>query len=159
MCDALVQIFDVPSVPSKFGAMRVTYTDETSEMSRWAGEYCNTDCLGFDTESLAVIGRRRPPPGPSVLQLASGDDVLVARIGRRKCPAALVDVLGDRDVVKVGVGIDDDAIELYRGCGLAVRGRFDLGGCGGTPPQRVALATLARTARDGVISCFFRDRV
>ena len=85
-----------------------------------------------------------------MLQIAAGDDVLVAHLvsGDVCASGALADVLRDRTVVKVGVGLDDDAIELYnRDSRLALRGRLDIGG----PRKRraIALRTVAHRVIGG----------
>ena len=152
VADGLTQTFDVAAVPKTYGAMRVVYTTEARAMEDWIATHCGgAACVGFDTESLAVVPGRsaKKKKGTCVLQLAVKDEVLVAQGSLAKAPRAVADLLGDADVFKAGVSIDDDAIELYRDTGLAVRGRFDLGGVGAaTPGRRVGLATLARTVLD-----------
>ena len=165
--NALTHTFDVPAVPNTFGAMQVTYTTEAKCMEDWIAAHCvGATCVGFDTESPAVVPGRKADFATCVLQLAVGDEVLVAQGSLDAAPPAVADLLGDASVVKVGVSIDDDAIELYRDSGLAVRGRFDLGGVGAISAQRrvglaqrpcgrddfrrtivalVGLATLAKT--------------
>ena len=165
--NALTHTFDVPAVPNTFGAMQVTYTTEAKCMEDWIAAHCvGATCVGFDTESPAVVPGRKADFATCVLQLAVGDEVLVAQGSLDAAPPAVADLLGDANVVKVGVSIDDDAIELYRDSGLAVRGRFDLGGVGAVSAQRrvglaqrpcgrddfrrtivalVGLATLAKT--------------
>ena len=165
--NALTHTFDVPAVPNTFGAMQVTYTTEAKCMEDWIAAHCvGATCVGFDTESPAVVPGRKADFATCVLQLAVGDEVLVAQGSLDAAPPAVADLLGDASIVKVGVSIDDDAIELYRDSGLAVRGRFDLGGVGAVSAQRrvglaqrpcgrddfrrtivasVGLATLAKT--------------
>jgi len=145
--NALTHTFDVPAVPNTFGAMQVTYTTEAKCMEDWIAAHCaGATCVGFDTESPAVVPGRKADFATCVLQLAVGDEVLVAQGSLDAAPPAVADLLGDASVVKVGVSIDDDAIELYRDAGLSVRGRFDLGGVGAVSAQRrVGLATLAKT--------------
>ena len=135
--NALTHTFDVPAVPNTFGAMQVTYTTEAKCMEDWIAAHCvGATCVGFDTESPAVVPGRKADFATCVLQLAVGDEVLVAQGSLDAAPPAVADLLGDASVVKVGVSIDDDAIELYRDAGLAVRGRFDLGGVGAVSAQR-----------------------
>ena len=153
--NALTHTFDVPAVPNTFGAMQVTYTTEAKCMEDWIAAHCvGATCVGFDTESPAVVPGRKADFATCVLQLAVGDEVLVAQGSLDAAPPAVADLLGDASVVKVGVSIDDDAIELYRDSGLAVRGRFDLGGVGAISAQRrVGLAQ-----RPAVVTNFERFR-
>ena len=120
--------------------MTVCYTDDARAVNKWLNKNAaGAAALGFDTETACQFHRRQPRPGPHVLQIAAGDDVLVAHLvsGDVCASGALADVLRDRTVVKVGVGLDDDAIELYnRDSRLALCGRLDIGG----PRKRRAIA-------------------
>jgi ribonuclease D len=77
-----------------------------------------------------------PLKGPVVVQLATCTHALVVHLTRangrpsRACIPCLQQVLSDAAVVKVGCGIDDDMIELYRKWGLHAVSRFELGGIG-----------------------------
>ena len=64
--------------------------------------------------------RKSLPDGPATVQLATPESCLVVPLARcgdgsaKRAPAALRDVINDEKVIKVGVEVDWDAIELYR---------------------------------------------
>ena len=135
--------------------MSVCYTDDARAVNKWLNKNAaGAAALGFDTETArAFAGRKDPGPGPHVLQIAAGDDVLVAQLvsGDVCASRVLADVLSDRAVVKVGVGLDDDAIELYnRDSRLALCGRLDIGGPRNA--RAIALRTVAHRAIGGPIA-------
>lgn len=122
--------------------------------------------LGFDTETRPSFRKGQLNP-PAIVQLSTMDACLVAqifvadtyRVGTRqnkrtistspelRCRAAdvrlaLTEALRSSSILKAGVGIDDDAIDLWQCWGIEVNGRLELGGCG----QRWSLARLLRAA-------------
>jgi hypothetical protein len=76
--------------------------------------------------------------GPATVQLATVDAGLVFQLFDNKgnlsdeSAPVLKDFLSDESIVKVGVGIDQDMLELYRlwGCSFEVHNRYDIGGIG-----------------------------
>ena len=141
--------------PSDERCMTVCYTDDARTVNRWLRDNVRIPgALGFDTETArAFAGRKDPGPGPHVLQIAAGDEVLVAQLvsGDVCSSGSLADVLSDRSVVKIGVGLDDDAIELYnRDSRLALCGRLDIGGP--RKKRAIALRTVAHRAIGGPIA-------
>jgi len=141
--------------------------------------------LGWDVESTPDLPWRTYGPdasfGPALLQLSTPDSALVLQLAqdgvgpihRGGLPGIVEDLLvtlpsgGDNDdgdrrrpkkgVIPVGVGIDDDFVEMYRWClehGVddcggpswagppGVLGRFDLGGIGSPRGGTFGLAKL-----------------
>ena len=115
--------------------------------------------LGFDTETVPTVRRSsRLYRGPATLQLARADGACLvlhlAHVKRKhvfRSPSSagvqdaqegtgtlhrfqglddLAEVLRDASVLKAGVGIDLDAIDLWREHRLVLAGRFDIGGIG-----------------------------
>ena len=137
------------------GVMTVCYTDDARAVNKWLNtNAAGAAALGFDTETACAFPGRKPPaPGPHVLQLAAGDACLVAHLvsGDVCASGALADVLSDPSVVKVGVGLDDDAVELYNiDSRLALCGRLDIGGP--RKGRRIALREVAYRAIGGPIA-------
>ena len=135
--------------------MKVCYTDDARAVNKWLNKHAaGAAALGFDTETACAFPGRKPPaPGPHVLQLAAGDACLVAHLvsGDVCASGALADVLSDPSVVKVGVGLDDDAVELYNiDSRLALCGRLDIGGP--RKGRRIALREVAYRAIGGPIA-------
>jgi hypothetical protein len=140
--------------------LTITYTTEGAAVSAWLGRHAaDGGVLGFDTESVPTVRRTsRRFQGPATLQLASADGaclvVHLAHVKRKNCFVSttsggvqdapesagtgnrfqglddLDEVLQDTRVLKAGVGINLDAIDLWREHRLAVAARFDIGGIG-----------------------------
>eukprot|EP00961_Rhodomonas_salina_P061749 829063-Rhodomonas_salina.1 len=153
--------------PNTQTQLMITYTNDAEVARSWIDSVCyscnrdhanpcSTIVLGFDTESKPQFVSRKPgalPHGPAVLQLSTCSQCLVVHLppftkSKKKelhpLVAALAPILSDASVIKAGVGLDDDALDLWsasRGT-LEVRGRFDLGGVGAEPPRTRGLANL-----------------
>jgi len=81
--------------------------------------------LGLDTET--TIGQ----PRISLLQLSTEEECYLFQIGRvfdqtGKLPSALARILGNPEIVKVGVGLDHDAELLRRDFGFILRSALDI---------------------------------
>ena len=88
--------------------------------------------------------------GPARAPARRGDACLVAHLisGDVCASGALADVLSDPSVVKVGVGLDDDAVELYNiDSRMKLSGRLDIGGP--RKGRRIALREVAYRAIGG----------
>ena len=135
--------------------MTVCYTDDARAVNKWLNKNAaGAAALGFDTETACAFAGRKPPaPGPHVLQLAAGDACLVAHLvsGDVCASGALADVLSDDTIAKVGVGLDDDAVELYNiDSRMQLSGRLDIGGP--RKGRRIALREVAHRCIGGPIA-------
>ena len=135
--------------------MSVCYTDDARTVNRWLRDNAaGAAAVGFDTETACAFAGRKPPaPGPHVLQLAAGDACLVAHLisGDVCASGALADVLSDHTIAKVGVGLDDDAVELYNiDSRMQLSGRLDIGGP--RKGRRIALREVAHRCIGGPIA-------
>ena len=111
--------------------MNVCYTDDAAAVDKWLDKYAaGAAALGFDTETApSFAGRKKHAPGPHVLQIA----------------------VGDPQCAKVGVGLDDDAVELFNlDARLGLRGRLDIGGP--RKARRLSLREVAYRAIGGPIA-------
>ena len=172
--------FEMPPLGPNQPPLRITYTNDGLVVSRWMQSHINncTSVLGFDTETVpSVRSSRSKFKGPSTLQIATAGGaclvVHLAHVSKRGCyvdPASgivrdvqnspslcrlrglddLATLLQDSRVLKAGVGIDLDAIDLWREHRLQVGGRFDLGGVGNRNlAQTQSLLTLTQTVLPG----------
>jgi hypothetical protein len=123
--------------------------------------------LGFDLESIAKPpwkpDRASLPDGPATIQLSTPDSCLIVQLATlgdgsaKNAPSIIRDVVNNPNIIKVGVGIDDDALELYRWSKVHLGGvqngkllwemksRFDIG-CilpSHNPGRRIGLREIA----------------
>ena len=107
--------------------LRITYATESSCVESWLCARQHEPAFGFDTETRPAY-RKGEVFAPATLQLSTATDCLVVHLAHLEAPfpAALVEVLASPDALMCGLGIDDDAIELWLHHGLEVYGRVEL---------------------------------
>eukprot|EP00591_Stephanopyxis_turris_P006057 CAMPEP_0195520452 /NCGR_PEP_ID=MMETSP0794_2-20130614/16915_1 /TAXON_ID=515487 /ORGANISM="Stephanopyxis turris, Strain CCMP 815" /LENGTH=456 /DNA_ID=CAMNT_0040649815 /DNA_START=72 /DNA_END=1442 /DNA_ORIENTATION=+ len=158
----------------------VTYTNDPSTIDSWLSQHItpSTSIVGFDTESVPRapwITSQTIYKGPATIQLSTHNAALVISLRRRKwqkwgdvkaiCTTSLRNLLASKRIIKAGVGIDEDMLDLYRLFGrrnrksssssrqnqdhgeLKMCCRFDMGGIG------------CGTTGDGIVSAKRRNRV
>lgn len=86
----------------------------------WKAKY-----LGFDTETRPSF-RKGPNNRIALMQLATDNDAFLFRINTTKLPDALVRILTDPDLIKVGVAIRDDIKGLQKYSGFVPAGFVEL---------------------------------
>ncbi len=104
-----------------------------AEADAAAAKLLNENLLGFDTETRPAF-RKGESYDPSLLQLATADAVYLFQIQRCGLTPNLIKVLSSPNIIKAGVALERDVVELQA---LAV---FDDNGF-------VELATSAKKAR------------
>lgn len=91
------------------GPVRVVRTPEEVEAA--VGCLLQSDLLGFDTETRPAF-RKGQKFAPSLLQLASADEVVLFQLHRTGLPTPLREILGRANIVKAGVAIAFDLKSL-----------------------------------------------
>lgn len=125
----------IPPLGGPIGApeLSVLTTDNPREMEQWIADNqipragnseSSSIVLGFDSETIAkpiwFPERAHLPDGPAMVQLSTLDSCLVVRLSQcgdgsaRHAPTVIRELINDANVIKAGVGLDDDALELYR---------------------------------------------
>jgi len=147
----------IPALEGVVGAppLPVLTTKDPRIIERWLEEnvaaFSSEDAnvcsiLGFDQESIAKPPwkpeRASLPDGPATVQLSTPTSCIIIQLSRcgdgsaLHAPAVLRDVINNERIIKVGVGIDDDALEFYRWSRESfeeetqlyeLKSRFDLG--------------------------------
>lgn len=131
----------IPYGGSHNRAIPAIYTNSPLTISNWLAENVSTSgcILGFDVESNPSTPWTINPrfEGPSTVQLATTDSCLVVHLFRKAGRPSIASVpileavLSDQTIIKAGVGIDKDLIELSQAWGaLEARSRLNLGGIG-----------------------------
>jgi len=147
--------------------LHVTYTNDASIVDRWIQTHIlgnsSTSIIGLDTESVPRVPWIRPCnfEGVATIQLSTLQSSLVVHLTRgphqenneqESAPSlcsSIHSVLQNPNIVKVGVNIDHDIVELHKWnpqlfscCNC----RLDIGGISfsSSSSARVGLSTLAR---------------
>ena len=148
------------------GELPVIYTNDPKTVEKWLTEHCSSQVdgvhsvLGFDVEAAPNLPWRKPTNPdfinrPATVQLSTPYSSIVVHLTERPTSprgtstsilSPLVAMLSDETILKVGAGINEDMLELYRWnpC-LDARSRFDIGGVGSDSNRsRVGLQKLVR---------------
>lgn len=108
----------------------VLTTKDPSIIERWLEDNVNNNngneytILGYDQETIAkppwMPERALLPDGPATIQLSTPTSCIIFQLSlcgdgsAQFAPEVLRRVINNPKVIKVGVGLDDDALELYR---------------------------------------------
>lgn len=125
----------IPPLEGVVGAppLPVLTTKDPRIIERWlqenvpafsSGDKNTYSIIGFDQEQIAKPPwkpeRVALPDGPATVQLSTPTSCLIIQLSScgdgsaLHAPEALREVISNERIIKVGVGIDDDALELYR---------------------------------------------
>jgi len=124
MCSALGGPIGAPQLP-------VLTTRDPRIIERWLDENVNSKgseseytILGFDSETIAKPPwkpeRASLPNGPATVQLSTTSSCIIVQLAlcgdgsATYAPEILRSILNNPNIILVGVGIDDDALDLYR---------------------------------------------
>lgn len=83
--------------------------------------------LGFDTETRPVFKKGRKPNPPSLIQLATADEVYIFQINLLPMDNGLLELLADKQIIKTGVSVHDDIIGLNKLAKFRAANFIDLG--------------------------------
>ena len=119
--------------PNEAYGVEVVYTNDFFEAENWLREHitaCSTRVVGFDIEWRPQFVSKRDggtENETAVLQLGVETSCLVLHIYHMsELPRLLFSILGDRNILKVGVGIGEDTSKLRRHRGLVCQGMTDI---------------------------------
>mgnify|MGYP006277905043 CR=1 FL=1 len=108
------------------------YKGETiviNDLKRWneiEQDLLSETIIGFDTERKPSFKKGNQNP-VSLIQIATRDKVLLLRLNHMKIPYELVRILNDPEILKIGVGLDDDIQGLKSIKNFKPAGFIDLG--------------------------------
>lgn len=119
--------------PSEAWGVEVVYTNNVFEAEKWLKKHiiaCSARVVGFDIEWRPQFVSKRDggtENQTAVLQLGVEASCLVLHIFHMsELPRSLISILGDKNILKVGVGIEEDASKLRRHRGLVCEGITDI---------------------------------
>jgi len=132
------------------GPLSVTYTNDALTLQRWLQHNMNTEeqftFVGLDVESVPTF--RRKQKKVDTIQIATPDSAIVLHLTSQSdigTSTVLKDFLLNPNIIKVGVNIDCDAMELFtEEEKLIMQSRFDIGRM--FRSQTVGLRNLVRAA-------------
>ena len=139
--------------PNEAAGVEVVYTIDVLEAENWLREHitaCSARVVGFDIEWKPQFVSKRDggiENQTAVLQLGLETSCLVLHIYHMsELPRSLISILGDENILKVGVGIEEDASKLTRHRGLVCEGMIDIQKMAQTTKckQQIGLKTLAK---------------
>jgi ribonuclease D len=85
--------------------------DQVTEIKRAVKYLSKFDCLGFDTEKKPAF-KKGVYHHTSLVQLSTHEKAFLFRIKHTGFHPALVDLLSQKDILKVGISLHDDIIDL-----------------------------------------------
>jgi len=75
---------------------------------------CNSKILGFDTEQKPIFQKGVPPSRIAIIQMSNDKDCYLFQVHLIRNIKPLLDILTNRNIVKVGIGLDGDNLALYK---------------------------------------------
>jgi hypothetical protein len=97
------------------GQMCIHVVQNNDLADSWIQQFVIEPCvkiIGLDIEWKPVFIKGQPPRKASLLQIAASDEILLLQIyglQPKRIPQLVLKVLADTSILKVGVGIEDDA--------------------------------------------------
>jgi len=141
------------------GELPITYTNDSKTLEKWLADNCIREAdrqhtfLGFDVEAAPNVPWRRLAnrefiDRPATVQISTPYESIVVHLtdGNDIILKPLQAMLSDPTILKVGAGIDEDMLELYRwDNSLIAKSRFDIGGIGSPKKRgRIGLGNLVK---------------
>ncbi|MBF0142902.1 MAG: 3'-5' exonuclease domain-containing protein 2 [Magnetococcales bacterium] len=129
----------------------VQVIEDEAGMERALRELVRERILGFDTETKPVFKKGVTHP-PALVQLATASTVYLFRLGHLTDHSGLSCLLEDAGVLKVGVGLGEDAKRLRDVFSFEINGMVDLG-------EAACRVGLASRGLRSLAATFFRCRI
>ncbi|PLX05462.1 MAG: 3'-5' exonuclease [Marinilabiliales bacterium] len=104
---------EVNKLPLKQFEGNIRIANNTEELHKILPLIHNEKILGFDTESRPSF-KKKVSYGVSLLQLSSKTETLLIRLHKTGLSSALINILEDPNIRKIGVAIKDDLSKLKK---------------------------------------------
>ena len=105
-------------------AIRVPKSD--SELGQALSSLTASSVLGFDTESKPTFQKGQVATGPEVVQFATSTEAFLLQLWRPNVDQVVREVLANRQVLKVGFGVQQDQYALMRRLGCRAQPLLDI---------------------------------
>ena len=117
---------EINACPIKRWAGRISVVRNRDELDAAMRKLTGHTLLGFDTETRPAY-KKGESYLPSLLQLASDNEVFIFQLKHLGLARPLRDILADSAIIKAGVSLDYDTRELKKLSRFKAAGFFDLG--------------------------------
>lgn len=117
---------EINTCPIKRYEGPICLVQSEEDLARAVRQLKKAEVLGFDTETRPTF-RPRQSYLPTVLQLADDKEVFIFQLKKRSIPPSLLKVLTSRKIVKAGVALDRDLIDLNKLTPFKPAGFVDVG--------------------------------
>ena len=104
---------DVPKYPLLKFSGNAIVVDDIQKVSDHCKEIANCSIVGFDTETKPAF-KKGVSYNISLLQLSANDQVFLFRIDKIGFHSAIIDILENPDIVKVGIDLKNDLLGLKK---------------------------------------------
>ncbi len=97
-----------------------------SEFAEAAQAIKRAGMVGFDTESKPTFAKGEVSTGPHIVQFAFADCAYIFQLCHADGRHALLEILGDEKIQKVGFGLESDRAQIHKKLGVEVKSLLDL---------------------------------
>jgi len=104
---------DVPNYPLLKYCANAIVVDDVQKVSSCCKQILNCSVIGFDTETKPAF-QKGVSYNISLLQLSANDQVFLFRIDKIGFHNAIIDILENPDIVKVGIDLKNDLVGLKK---------------------------------------------
>ena len=116
---------ELAELPAEVFEGKITLIDSLDDAVKAADLLAHAKLIGFDTETKPSF-RRGEHNTVSLLQLSTLDEAFLFRLNHIGLPQCVSDVLENPDIIKIGVSIHDDFLNLRKKFKLEPQGFIDL---------------------------------
>jgi ribonuclease D len=104
----------------------IVLVDTAAKVDETVARLCAEPRIGFDTESKPSFTRGTSHP-VCLVQLATDSSAYLIQLFKTGFPPSLIELLSTPDMLKIGVGLDNDTSKLLRWHPFKPAGFYDLG--------------------------------
>ena len=116
---------ELAELPAETYSGKITIVESEEAAENAAEVLSRTGLIGFDTETKPSF-RRGERHSVSLLQLSTLSETFLIRLNHIGLPKCISDILEDERIIKIGVSIHDDFLNLRKKFSLAPKGFIDL---------------------------------
>lgn len=116
---------ELSELPAETYTGKITVVDDEESAVKAAEILSMAETIGFDTETKPSF-RRGERHSVSLLQLSTLSDTFLFRLNHIGLPRCIADILENEDIVKIGVSIHDDFLNLNKKFSFTPGGFIDL---------------------------------